>query len=318
MLIKIFSPPSLTKIILKKKEAWFKIFRVLFSTWGFSYFCSPFISPRLEAWKGRSSWTKRKKCNLTAFYFCTTPWTRPRKEDLLKNTRQKYLISIILCHGSKEECKKLGQKRIGKHGKLKDREKKSEEQRSLHLSTAGAPRGGGGGAASPALGSERNPRGGVAVSHLLCRAPIPGPARDAGSARTDTSGLGARPREGREGRRAARRRGGRGERAEGGIAPLTYRWSPISPSASSLAPGWARCFRWPRNTPKLPPQSLCARSPWSGRGAANGASLLLPPQPRSAPSSAPRSLPHRPRAITIDPPKHRAGFTLSRGNKIKK
>lgn len=37
----------------------------------------------------------------------------------------------------------MGQKRIGKHGKLKDREKKSEEQRSLHLSTAGAPRGGG-------------------------------------------------------------------------------------------------------------------------------------------------------------------------------
>lgn len=215
MLIKIFSPPSLTKIIFKKKEAWFKIFRVLFSTWGFSYFCSPFISPRLEAWKGRSSWTKRKKCNLTAFYFCTTPWMRPRKEDLLKNTRQKYLISIILCHGSKEECKKLGQKRIGKHGKLKDREKKSEEQRSLHLSTAGAPRGGGGGAASPALGSERNPRGGVAVSHLLCRAPIPGPARDAGSARTDTSGLGARPREGREGRRAARRRGGKRGKSRG-------------------------------------------------------------------------------------------------------
>lgn len=83
---------------------------------------------------------------------------------------------------------------------------------------------------------------------------------------------------------------------------FTYRWSPISPSASWLAPGWARCFRWRRNKPKLPLQSLCARSPWLGQGAANGASVLPPPTPqRRAPSSVPRFLPHRPRSITIDP-----------------
>lgn len=168
------------------------------------------------------------------------------------------------------------------------------------------------------LGYERNPRGGVQVSHLLSLAPIPGPVRDAGFANTHTLGLETGPREGwtkkRKGWKREQRRGeddecqrqhprGGGRRAAWGR--FTYRWNPISPSASWLAPGWARCFRWRRNKPKLPPQSLCARSPWLGQGAANGASPLPPPPQRRrarrrAPSSAPRSFPHRPRPITID------------------
>lgn len=79
------------------------------------------------------------------------------------------------------------------------------------------------------LGIERNPRGGVQVSHLLSLAPIPGPGRDAGFASAHALGLAQGPGKD-EGEERGLGKGAEGEEGErrrqhprGGAASPTHR-----------------------------------------------------------------------------------------------
>lgn len=161
------------------------------------------------------------------------------------------------------------------------------------------------------LGIERNPRGGVQVSHLLSLAPIPGPGRDAGFASAHALGLAQGPGKD-EGEERGLGKGAEGEEGErrrqhprGGAASPTV-GAPFLLQLLHLLeaePGTlvdaeisqnflhSLCVRvlhgWGREQQMVP--CLASSSSLSSSSAAAGA------------AARPLLSPHHPRAITIDP-----------------
>lgn len=161
------------------------------------------------------------------------------------------------------------------------------------------------------LGIERNPRGGVQVSHLLSLAPIPGPGRDAGFASAHALGLAQGPGKD-EGEERGLGKGAEGEEGErrrqhprGGAASPTvgapfllqllhlFEAEPGTLVDAEISQNFLHslCVRvlhgWGREQQMVP--CLASSSSLSSSSAAAGA------------VARPLLSPHHPRAITIDP-----------------